>query len=119
MISGEPSSIIGVVYADSAYRGQVFAEAVRRRSGVPHVVRTGFCSTDDPDALAEARRKAVARTAAIHAVRCRAGKIFGAWKRCCGFRRMRWRGLANARLQTRLTATAYNLKRTLNILKSA
>ncbi len=36
-----------------------------------------------------------------------------------GFRRMRWRGIAKARLQTHFTAIAYNLKRTLNILSPA
>jgi IS5 family transposase len=52
-------------------------------------------------------------------VRCRIEKIFGTWKRSYGFRRMRWRGIVKARLQTHLTAIAYNLKRTANILKAA
>jgi transposase, IS5 family len=38
-------------------------------------------------------------------------KIFGTWKRSYGLRLMRWRGLAKAALQVRLTATAYNLRR--------
>ena len=42
-------------------------------------------------------------------------KIFGTWKRSYGFRPMR-RGLTNAHLQARLTATAYNLTRTANLL---
>jgi IS5 family transposase len=41
---------------------------------------------------------------------------FGTWKRSYGLRRMRWCGLAKAAVQIRLTAIAYNLKRTLNIL---
>lgn len=53
-----------------------------------------------------------------------ASKIFGTWKRCYGLRRMRWRGLAKgspersrrAAVQVHLTAIAYNLKRTMNIL---
>ena len=52
----------------------------------------------------------------IHRVRGRIEKIFGTWKRCYGLRRMRWRGLAKAAVQVHLTAIAYNLKRTLNIL---
>jgi IS5 family transposase len=32
---------------------------------------------------------------------------------------MRWRGLAKASIQVRLTAIAYNLKRTLNIITAA
>jgi len=38
------------------------------------------------------------------------------WKRSYGFRRMRWRGLASAHLQARLTAIAYNVTRTANPL---
>jgi IS5 family transposase len=49
-------------------------------------------------------------------VRCRIEKIFGTWKRSYGLRRMRWLGLAKAALQVRLTAMAYNLKRTAVIL---
>jgi IS5 family transposase len=43
-------------------------------------------------------------------------KIFGTWKRSYGLHRMRWYGLAKAAVQVRLTAIAYNLKRTLNLL---
>src|SRR5450759_36679 len=44
---------------------------------------------------------------------------FGTWKRSYGLRRMRWKGLAKATLQVRLTALAYNLKRTMTILTVA
>ena len=43
-------------------------------------------------------------------------KMFGTWKRSYGFRPMHWRGLANAHLQARLTATGYNLTRIANLL---
>jgi IS5 family transposase len=52
----------------------------------------------------------------VQHVRCRIEKIFGTWKRSYGLRRMRWTGLAKAALQVRLTAIAYNLKRTAVIL---
>ena len=52
----------------------------------------------------------------IHRVRGRIEKIFGTGKRSYGLRRMRWRGFATASLQVRITAAAYNLKRTMNIL---
>ena len=68
---------------------------------------------------AEADRRLGAWNGPIHQIRCRIEKIFGTWKRSYGFRRMRWRGLAKASLQTRLTAIAYNLKRTRNILNPA
>ena len=35
-------------------------------------------------------------------VRCRIEKVFGTWKRSYGLRRMRWLGLAKARLRVRL-----------------
>ena len=55
---------------------------------------------------------------AIQRVRCRIEKIFGTWKRSYGLRRMRWRGLAKATLQVRLTAIAYNLRRVLTLLSN-
>jgi IS5 family transposase len=109
----------GEVYADSAYRGQVFAAAVRAKGGTPRIVATGVWATADPASRAEAERGLADWNRAIQAVRCRIEKIFGTWKRSYGFRRMRWRGIVKARLQTHLTAIAYNLRRTANILKAA
>jgi IS5 family transposase len=106
----------GTVFADSAYRGQIFAAAVRVRGGVPRVVQTGIWAHEDD-------RTAVRRPGewnnSVHRVRCRIEKVFGTWKRSYGLRRMRWRGLAKASLQVRLTAMAYNLKRAATILRPA
>ncbi|WFU07430.1 transposase (plasmid) [Rhizobium sp. CB3171] len=55
----------------------------------------------------------------IHRIRGRIEKIFGTWKRSYGLRRMRWRGLAKAGAQIRLTAIAYNMKRSLKIITAA
>jgi IS5 family transposase len=109
----------GEVFADSAYRGQAFAGAVKAKGGTPRVVALSVWAKSEPAAQAEAGRWLAEWNGAIHRVRCRIEKIFGTWKRSYGFRRMRWRGLAKALLQTRLTAIAYNLKRTLNILNPA
>jgi IS5 family transposase len=102
----------GDVFADSAYRGNHFGAAVRARGGTPRVIATGMWGKDT--------RKTLARLAAynrpIHKIRGRIEKIFGTWKRSYGLRRMRWCGLAKAAVQVRLTAIAYNMKRTLNIL---
>ncbi len=103
----------GQVYADSAYRGQVFAGAVKARGGVPRVVATSVWAKSDPASQAAAERRLAEWNGTIQRVRCRIEKIFGTWKRSYGFRRMRWRGIAKARL----TAIAYNLRRTANILK--
>ncbi len=105
----------GEVYADSAYRGEVFGAAVRARGGTPWIVGTGMWGRPGDDTLRKLRRW----NYAIQRIRCRIEKIFGTWKRSYGLRRMRWRGLAKAGLQVRLTAIAYNLRRTVTLLHDA
>jgi len=105
----------GEVFADSAYRGQPFADAVRARGGTPRIVATGMWGRDEQETLAFL----AAWNQPIYRVRGRIEKIFGTWKRSYGLRRMRWRGLAKAACQVRLTAIAYNMKRALNIIAQA
>jgi IS5 family transposase len=104
----------GEVFADSAYRGNHFRDAVRAKGGIPRIVATGMWGRDEQETL----RKLREWNQPIHRVRGRIEKIFGTWKRCYGLRRMRWRGLAKAAVQVRLTAIAYNLKRSLSILNA-
>jgi IS5 family transposase len=104
----------GEVFADSAYRGNHFRDAVRAKGGIPRIVATGMWGRDEQETL----RKLKEWNQPIHRVRGRIEKIFGTWKRCYGLRRMRWRGLAKAAVQVHLTAIAYNLKRTMNILSA-
>ena len=105
----------GEVFADSAYQGNHFGDAVRTKGGTPRIVATGMWARDE----AEAHARLTAWNQPIHRVRGRIEKIFGTWKRSYGLRRMRWRGLAKAGVQVRLTAIAYNLKRTLSIVTAA
>ena len=105
----------GEVFADSAYRGNHFRDAVRAKGGTPRIVATGVWARTEEEAQAWLRQW----NQPIHRVRGRIEKIFGTWKRCYGLRRMRWRGLAKATAQVHLTAIAYNLKRTMNILTVA
>jgi IS5 family transposase len=100
------------VFANSAYRGDHFRDAIRSKGGVPRIFATGMWGRDEQQTL----RKIKEWKQAIHRVQGRIEKNFGTWKRCYGQRRMRWRGLANAAVQVHLTAIAYNLKRTMNIL---
>lgn len=102
----------GEVFADSAYRGNHFRDAVRAKGGIPRIVATGMWGRDEQETL----RKLKEWNQPIYRVRGRIEKIFGTWKRSYGLRRMRWRGLAKAAVQVHLTAIAYNLKRTMNIL---
>ena len=102
----------GEVFADSAYRGPHFGQAVRAKGGTPRIVATGLWGRDE----AEVQARLEAWNQPIHRVRGRIEKIFGTWKRCYGLRRMRWRSLAKAAVQVHLTAIAYNLKRSLTIL---
>jgi IS5 family transposase len=104
----------GEVFADSAYRGNHFRDAVRAKGGIPRIVATGMWGRDEQETL----RKLKEWNQPIHRVRGRIEKIFGTWKRCYGLRRMRWRGLAKAAVQVHLTAIAYNLKRSMNILNA-
>ena len=103
----------GDVFADSAYRGNHFGDAVRAKGGTPRIVATGTWGRDEQQTLA----RLAAWNQPIHRVRARIEKIFGTWKRSYGLRRMRWRGLAKAAAQVRLTAIAYNLKRTLSLIR--
>ena len=105
----------GEVFADSAYRGSHFRDAVRAKGGVPRIVATGMWGRDEKQTLA----RLDAWNQPIHRVRGRIEKIFGTWKRSYGLRRMRWRGIAKAACQIHLTAIAYNLKRTFNIMQPA
>ena len=102
----------GDVFADSAYRGSHLGDAVRANGGTPRIIATAMWGRDEQETLS----RLDAWNAPIHRVRPRIDEIFGTWKRCYGLRRMRWRGLAKAAAQVHFTATAYNLKRTLNIL---
>lgn len=104
----------GEVYADSAYRGHIFRSAVTAKGGSTRIVLTGMWGGPGDDTLRKLRRW----NYAIQRVRCRIEKIFGTWKRSYGLRRMRWRGLAKATLQVRLTAIAYNLRRALTLLSN-
>jgi IS5 family transposase len=105
----------GDVYADSGYRGSAFAAAVLARGGTPRVVQTSAWGRPGDNTL----RKLKSWNHGIQRVRCRIEKIFGTWKRCYGLRRMRWWGLAKVAFQVRITAMAYNLKRTATILAPA
>jgi transposase, IS5 family len=98
----------GEVFADSAYRGAHFREAVRLKGGNPRIAATSMWGWDEQQTLATL----AAFNESIHRVRSRIEKIFGTWKRSYGLRRMRWLGIAKAAAQVHLTAIAYNLKRT-------
>ena len=102
----------GEVYADSAYAADRFTNVIRAHGGVPRVVYTS--TWGGPAALARLE----AWNAEVRAVRCRIEKVFGTWKRSYGLRRMRWLGLAKAGLQVRLTAIAYNLRRSATLLRA-
>lgn len=102
----------GEVFADSAYRGRHFDDAVRAKGGTPRVVATGMWGRDEAETLA----RLDTWNRPIHRIRGRIEKIFGTWKRSYGLRRMRWAGLAKDAVQVRLTAIAYNLKRGLTIM---
>ncbi|MEH6949984.1 transposase [Nitrobacter sp. NHB1] len=63
----------GEVFADSAYRGNHFGDAVRAKGGTPRVVATGMCGRDEAETLA----RLAAWNQPIHRIRGRIEKIFG------------------------------------------
>ncbi|HSR55621.1 MAG TPA: IS5 family transposase, partial [Alphaproteobacteria bacterium] len=82
----------GEVYADSAYRGTRFRNAVAAHGGRARVVATAVWARDE----AEAQAKLAEINAPIHQVRGRIEKIFGTCKHHYGLRRLRYVGLAKA-----------------------
>jgi transposase, IS5 family len=100
----------GDVYGDSAFAGSRPEAIIRAHGGIPRIVHTG--AWGGPEALARLQ----SHNAEVRRVRARIEKVFGTAKRCYGLRRMRWLGLAKAGLQVRLTAIAYNLRRSWRLL---
>jgi transposase, IS5 family len=102
----------GDVYADSAYAARRFTDVMLARGGQPRVVQTGTWGGQ------VALQRLLAWNAEVRRVRCRIEKVFGTCKRSYGLGRMRWLGLAKAGLQVRLTAIAYNLRRSATIFRA-
>jgi transposase, IS5 family len=100
----------GDVYGDSAFAGRTCEQLIVARGGTPLVVQTGTWGGQAAHERLEAHNRKVRR------VRARIEKVFGTIKRSYGLRRMRWLGLAKAGLQTRFTAMAYNMRRSVGIL---
>ena len=103
----------GDTYGDSAYQGDRPEGIIRARGGTPRVVHIGGWGGE------EAAERLRAHNAAVRRVRCRIEKVLGTAKRSYGMRRTRWLGLAKAGLQVRLTAVAYNLRRSLGLFAAA
>jgi IS5 family transposase len=100
----------GDVYGDSAFGGSRAEATIAARGGRARIVQTG--TWGGPEALARLQQY----NAAVSRVRGRIEKVFGTCKRSYGLRRMRWLGLAKAGLQVRLTAIAFNLRRSCRLL---
>lgn len=100
----------GDTYCDTAYSGNRPEGVIRARGGIPRTVHSG--TWGGVQALARLK----AHNAEVRRIRARIEKVFGTCKRSYGLRRMRWLGLAKAGLQVRLTAMAYNLRRSWRLL---
>ena len=103
----------GEVYGDSAFASAKSDRLILARGGTPLTVQTGVWG--GPDELVRLK----AHNVVVRRVRCRIEKVFGTCKRSYGLRRMRWLGLTKAGLQVRLTAIAYNLRRSWRLLTPA
>lgn len=76
---------LGEVFADSAYRGNHFGDAVSAKGATPRIVASGMWGRDEAETLARLK----AWNQPIHRIRGRIEKVFGTWKRSDGLRRMR------------------------------
>jgi transposase, IS5 family len=104
----------GEVYADLAYASAANETEIRAAGGQSRLPGRGvWAAPGDTRALVDLETW----NRRVGHVRRRIEKIFGTWKRSYGQRRMRWRGLAKAALQVRLTATAYNLRRAMALMR--
>ncbi|MEF2074382.1 transposase [Consotaella aegiceratis] len=102
----------GSVYADLAYASHANEMLIKAAGGTSCLPGRGVWGGE------EALRRLEEWNEAVGRIRRRIEKIFGTWKRSYGLRRMRWMGLAKAGLQVRLTAIAYNLRRSAVILRA-
>ena len=97
-----------MVMADKAY----WSEARRQWCG-KHGIANGI--------LRKARRGEKLRDSAVRAnrlfssIRCKIEKVFGWWKRCTGYRRVRYRGHEPNRLELEFKSVCWNLKRLVNL----
>jgi IS5 family transposase len=103
----------GDVHGDSAFAGRNAERLIIARGGTPCTVQIG--TWGGPEALDRLK----GYNAKVRHVRARIEKVFGTSKRSYGLRRMRWLGLAKAGLQVRLTAIAYNIRRSFGVLFAA
>lgn len=100
----------GDVYGDSAFNGDRVSGLIAARGGRARIVQTGTWGG------AEALARLHEHNAGVRRVRARIEKVFGTCKRSYGLRRMRCIGLGKARLQVRMTAIAFNLRRSWRLL---
>ena len=102
----------GDVYGDLAYESHANDDQIRRAGGHSRLPAKAVWGNE------AARARLASWNREVGSVRRRIEKIFGTCKRSYGLRRMRWLGLAKAGLQVRLTAIAYNLRRSATILRT-
>jgi transposase, IS5 family len=102
----------GNVYGDSAFNGSRSDAIIAARGGRARVVQTGTWGG------AEALARLQQHNAEVSRIRGRIEKVFGTCKRSYGLRRMRCPGVrrGKAGLQVRLTAIAFNLRRSWRVL---
>jgi transposase, IS5 family len=92
-------SFPGAVFGDKAYDAASVKKAIKAKGGSVKIRRKGHRWLSP--------KKFRARNRKLARIRARIEKIFDTWKRRCRWRRMRWTGLAKARLQIRLAVIAY------------
>lgn len=100
-----------MVMADKAYWSEHRSRWCFRRNILNGILRK-----------ASARRPLAARTAKLNRrlsrIRCGIEKIFGWWKRCAGYRRVRYVGREPNRLELEFKSICWNLKRMTSLMET-
>lgn len=97
------------VFADKAYTSRERDESLAERGMASAIAYKGYRNRP----LTERQRQA---NRSFAHVRSRIERIFGHWKRCLGYRRVRYLGLWKNELELQFRCIAYNLRRMFSLL---
>jgi transposase, IS5 family len=110
MLAAVPPDDPGEVYADLAYESHTNEERILRAGACSRLPAKGIWGNEATWSRLESWNREAGAVRRIE-------KIVGVWERYYGLRRMRWLGLMKLGRQMRVTAIAYNVRRSVRILQ--
>ena len=97
-----------MVMADKAYWSQARSQWCGQRGVANGILRK-------PSRGQKLRPATVRANRLFSSIRCKIEKVFGWWKRCAGYRRVRYVGREANRLELEFKSVCWNLKRLVNL----